>query len=46
MITADNKVRFLGIQDSNIYISENFINVPGLFKRYYFDEYNEAAIIV
>ena len=36
----------MGIQRDKIFISENYINVPGLFKNYFFDEYNEAAVII
>lgn len=32
LISMDNKVRFVGLQDGKIYIADNFIKVPGLYK--------------
>ena len=46
IISADNKVRFVAVNQRSIHVSENYINIPGIFKNYYFDEYNAAALII
>lgn len=46
MVDVNNRVRFLSVRRHMLYLSKNFIQIPGEFKKLYKDENQHAILLI
>ena len=46
MIDLNNRIRFLSVRKKELQLSENFIQIPGKFKKFYKENRSNAILII